>query len=87
MPIFMSRQPPVVLTVVPSSWNSTSPAARENSPPAAGVASNSAIRPDWPSQAKRMVSSLTVQPQHAASIVPAAAKATRPPVRQISRTA
>lgn len=38
MPIFMSRHPPVVLTVVPSSWNSTSPAAWENRAPAAGVA-------------------------------------------------
>ena len=87
MPSFMSRQPPTVLTVVPSSWNSTSPAASAKPATAGFVAWNTAIRPDWPSQAARIVSSLTVQPQHAASIPAAAAKPSRPPVRQASRVA
>ena len=46
MPIFMSRQPPVVLTLAASSWNSTSPAAAANAAPIAGASAwNAAIRP------------------------------------------
>jgi len=87
MPSFMSRHPPVVLTVVASSWNSTSPLASANAAPASGVAWNPAIGPDWRSQARRMVSSLRAQPQHARSIRAAGAKACRPPTRQTSRVA
>ena len=47
MPIFMSRQPPVVLTLAASTWNSTSPRAREKTAARAGEsARNRAIRDD-----------------------------------------
>ncbi len=85
VPIFIARHPPRVMTVVPSSWNSTSPAASAKPTTAAGVAWNAAIRPAWPSQASRMVSSLADQPQQAASIPAAAATPSRPPLKQIGR--
>ena len=88
MPIFMSRQPSVVLTLAASVWNSTSPGASANASATAGdSARKPAIRGDSAWQACRIRSSLTVQPQHSFSSRSVTAKEFWPPSRQISRVA
>ena len=88
MPTFMSRQPPVVLTLAASTWNSTSPAAAANASAEGRRDDRKAatrVASAW--QARRIVSSLTFQPQHSASSRSATAKEFCPPSRQISRVA
>ncbi|WP_148591046.1 hypothetical protein [Aquisphaera giovannonii] len=58
-----SRQPPVVLTQVPSVWNSTSPSASRNGRAASGSSRCQArMRPPWRSQILRTVLSQTTRP-------------------------
>jgi hypothetical protein len=83
-----SRHPPVVLTHVPSVWNSTSPLASRNGRAASGSWRGQArIRPPCRSQTLRTVLSQTYSPASVRSSRAASSKERAAPARQSSRWA
>jgi hypothetical protein len=84
----ISRQPAVVLTAVPSVWNSTSPLASRKARAAAGSPRcQSRAAPPWAWQALRMVLSQADRPQNSLRLALARSNDPLAPARHSSRWA